>query len=260
MSFKFLKIEEQQYENAHPSVTLTLDRPKMNALNRKLLGELDEFLNSLEKKKLSSLIITGAGRAFVAGADIKAMSEMCKSEAAGFSRLGQSVFKQLEELDCVTIAAVNGFALGGGCELALACDLRIASDKALFGQPEVNLGLIPGFGGCVRLTRTVGISRAKRMILLGENIDAETAFEYGLVDEIVDGEELLILARDWAKTIAKGGPAAVAAAKKAIQSAAWGDDEDAYEAEVHGFSLLFDEKESKEGMGAFVEKRKPKFV
>jgi len=260
MSFKFLKIEEQQYENAHPSVTLTLDRPKMNALNRELLGELDEFLNSLEKKKLSSLIITGAGRAFVAGADIKAMSEMCKSEAAGFSRLGQSVFKQLEELDCVTIAAVNGFALGGGCELALACDLRIASDKALFGQPEVNLGLIPGFGGCVRLTRTVGISRAKRMILLGENIDAETAFEYGLVDEIVDGEELLILARDWAKMIAKGGPAAVAAAKKTIQSAAWGDDEDAYEAEVHGFSLLFDEKESKEGMGAFVEKRKPKFV
>jgi enoyl-CoA hydratase len=260
MGYEFLHQEKKTVEGGLPYCELVIDRPKMNALNRELLVELAKCLDELARDKLSALIVTGAGRAFVAGADIAAMSTMTKKQAEEFSLLGQGVFAKLEALPAVSIAAVNGYALGGGCELALACDLRIASTEAQMGQPEVKLGLIPGFGGTQRLARLVGPAKAKEMILLGENYSAEACLNMGLVNAVVPPDELLSQAREWALAAAARGPVSVAAAKRTIHAGVWGDASQAYKSEASAFGALFEEREATEGMTAFVERRPAKFV
>ncbi|OGD75041.1 MAG: hypothetical protein A2Y64_05885 [Candidatus Coatesbacteria bacterium RBG_13_66_14] len=260
MGYEFLRLEKKGVQGGLPYFELVIDRPKMNALNRELLAELSACLDGLAGERLSALIVTGAGRAFVAGADIAAMSAMTKKQAEEFSLLGQGVFVKLEALPCVTIAAVNGYALGGGCELALACDLRIASAEAQMGQPEVKLGLIPGFGGTQRLARIVGMGKALEMILLGENCTAEECLKMGLVNAVVPAEELLPKARAWAEAAAARGPVSVAAAKRTMHSGLWGDLSRAFGDEASAFGALFEEREATEGMTAFVERRPAKFV
>jgi enoyl-CoA hydratase len=259
MSYEYLREERIEFDGGRPARLLTIDRPKMNALNGALLGELDAYLTGLAAAEVSSLIITGAGRAFVAGADIKEMAAMDRPAALEFSRHGQAVFRRLEALDCVTIAALNGYALGGGCELALACDLRLAAEQAVLGQPEVQLGLIPGFGGTQRLPRIVGPAKAKELILIGGQVKADEARRIGLVNRVVEAENLLPTARRWAEQIAARGPVSVAAAKRVIQDGVWGGLKEEYELEARAFGDLFAGSEAREGMTAFVEKRPPRF-
>jgi enoyl-CoA hydratase len=212
-------------------------------------------------RTLRALILTGAGeKAFVAGADIAEMSQMTVAQAREFTGLGHLVFSMLENLQLPTIAAVNGFALGGGCELALSCDMIYASERAKFGQPEVNLGVIPGFGGTQRLTRLVGRQRAKEMCFTGDVIDAPRAKEIGLVLETLPPDRLMTHCKDVAKKIASKGPLAIAQAKRVIE---WGADADlraANEMERQAFALCFGTEDQKEGMKAFMEKRPAKFL
>jgi len=242
--------------------TLTVDRPQArNALNTPTLQELDAALRSLAANpQMRVLIVTGAGdKAFVAGADIAEMAEFTPHQAGEFSGLGQRVFHQLASLPIATLAAVNGFALGGGCELALACDLIYASEKARFGQPEVGLGVIPGFGGTQRLARAVGAMRAKEMIFTGEAIDAQTAKEIGLVLEVLAPDKLLAHCRSVAARIASKGPLAVAQAKRVIVDGADRDLRAGTDLERHAFSMLFGTEDQSEGMRAFLGKRAPNF-
>jgi enoyl-CoA hydratase len=207
-----------------------------------------------------ALVVTGAGdKAFVAGADIAAMSKLGPVEARLFAELGHRVLERLGRLPIPTIAAVNGYALGGGCELALACDLVYASERARFGQPEVALGLIPGFGGTQRLTRRVGIGRALEMVLTGDQYDAQRARAIGLALDVVPAERLLEHARDQGRKIASKGPLAVAQAKRAIHAGADADLHVANELERQAFAALFGTEDAKEGMRAFVEKRPAAF-
>jgi enoyl-CoA hydratase len=209
---------------------------------------------------VQALIVTGAGeKAFVAGADIAGMSAMTPAEAREFAALGHRTLSALEALPVVTIAAVNGFALGGGCELAMACDLVYASEKARFGQPEVNLGLIPGFGGTQRLVRRVGLMRAKEMILSGEIYDAAAARAAGLCLEVLPAEKLLEHARAKATQIASRGPAAVALAKRVMQQGADLPLPQALDHERLSFAGLFGTPETREGLAAFLEKRPARF-
>jgi enoyl-CoA hydratase len=241
---------------------ITLDRPKaLNALNTPTLSELEQALQTVAgDQRVRAVIITGAGeKAFAAGADISEMAELQPEGARKFATLGHRVFLALESLPQATIAAVNGFALGGGCELALACDLIYASEKAKIGQPEVNLGVIPGFGGTQRLTRLVGKARAKELIFTGEMIDAAKAKEIGLVLEVLPPDRLLPHCREVAQRIASKGPLAVAQAKRAIEFGADADLRSAMELERQAFGLLFGTADQKEGMRAFVEKRKASF-
>ncbi len=258
-----------------------VDNPPMNVLCSELLMELHEALAPLEEDdELKAVIVTGKGRAFVAGADIKEMSEMSFDDAWNFVELGQGTLNRLEELPVPVIAAVNGFALGGGTELALACDIRIASETAKFGQPEVNLGVIPGFGGTQRLARCIGPGKAKELIYTGDIIDADKAYQIGLVQQLVrgyklddngerlkdengrpvqDNEPVLEAAMEMALKIAGKGPVAINNAKIAINE---GLDLTLYEGlelEAELFSELFDTQDQKEGMNAFMEKRKPEF-
>jgi len=242
--------------------TLTVDRPQArNALNTATLQELDAALRSLAANpQMRVLIVTGAGdKAFVAGADIAEMAEFTPHQAGEFSGLGQRVFHQLASLPIATLAAVNGFALGGGCELALACDLVYASEKARFGQPEVGLGVIPGFGGTQRLPRAIGGMRAKEMIFTGETIDAQTAKEIGLVLEVLGPDKLLAHCRSVAARIASKGPLAVAQAKRVIVDGADRDLRAGTDLERHAFSMLFGTEDQSEGMRAFLGKRAPNF-
>ncbi len=242
---------------------LTINRPKaLNALNREVLVDLRKAIEELrDDDTVKVIIITGAGeKSFVAGADIGTMQPFGVQEARDWARLGQSVLTEIENLEKPVIAAVNGFALGGGCELALACDIRIASDQAKLGQPEVGLGILPGYGGTQRLPRLVGKGTAKRLIFTGEMIGAEEAREIGLVDMVVGADELMEAALKMARTIASKGQVAVRLAKIAINR---GCDMDlasgiAYEAEV--FAECFATEDQKEGMKAFLEKRKPRFT
>lgn len=242
---------------------ITVNRPAaLNALNRETLEELSELLDKLAKdRSVKIVIVTGAGeKAFVAGADIAAMQPMSAIEARDFSRFGQEVFDKLENLPQPVIAAINGFALGGGCELALACDLRFATGNAKFGQPEVGLGIPPGFGGTQRLPRLVGKGRAKELLFSGDVIDAQEAYRIGLVNKVVAAGELMNTAKAVAAQIASRAPAAVQLCKAAINKGldttlAVGT---AYEAEV--FGLCFATADQKEGMSAFLEKRKPQFT
>jgi enoyl-CoA hydratase len=239
-----------------------VNRPKaLNALDVRTLEEIEGVLATLATgSPARALVVTGAGdKAFVAGADIAAMSKLGPVEARLFAELGHRVLERLERLPIPTIAAVNGYALGGGCELALACDLVYASERARFGQPEVALGLIPGFGGTQRLTRRVGIGRALEMVLTGDQYDAQRARAIGLALDVVPAERLLEHARDQGRKIASKGPLAVAQAKRAIHAGADADLHVANELERQAFAALFGTEDAKEGMRAFVEKRPAAF-
>ncbi len=241
---------------------ITVNRPQaMNALNTETLNELKAAVLAADQDPaVRVLIITGAGpKAFVAGADIAQMRSLSPLEGRTLTMLGQEVFAVIENLSKPVIAAVNGFALGGGCELAMACDIRIAAATAKFGQPEVNLGIIPGFGGTQRLPRLIGRGRAKYYILTGQMIPAQEAYELGLADKVVDPAALLDTCREIAKTIIAKAPVAVSMAKRAINH---GLDMDlasgvAYEAEA--YTTSFATADRVEGMTAFLEKRPAKF-
>lgn len=244
--------------------TLTINRPAaLNALNREVLTELSALLSDLQTKtyaELKVLIITGSGeKAFVAGADIKEMQNLNSTEAKEFAKTGQNVFRKLENLRIPVIAAVNGFALGGGLELALACDFIYASDKARFGLPEVTLGLVPGFGGTVRLSRVVGINRAKEITMTGEMILADEALRIGLVNKVYPATDLMPATIKTAALIASRGPMAVGKAKFLIAENHDLACDPACQLEAISFGQLFSGLDAKEGMTAFVEKRKANF-
>ncbi len=240
---------------------LTINRPdKLNALSREVLVELAAAVGELASLgDLRALIVTGEGKAFVAGADIAAMRDMTREEASQFAALGHETFNALEALPCPVIAAVNGFALGGGCELALACDFIYASSKARFGQPEVGLGAIPGFGGTQRLPRRVGVGHARELIYTGRMVDAQEALRIGLVNAVFEPDSLLEAARKTAEEIASKGPAAVAAAKRVIRDGADRPLPEANDREIAAFGEGFQSAEQQEGMTAFLEKRAAKF-
>jgi len=242
--------------------TITISRPKaLNALNTETLEELENVLEVLQNDDgVKVIVITGAGeKAFVAGADISEMKDMSVFEAKKFAELGQKVFRKIELMKKPVIAAVNGYALGGGCELALACDIRIASRNAKFGQPEVGLGIIPGFGGTQRLPRIVGVSKAKELIYTGDMIDAEEALRIGLISKVVEQDKLLEEAYGIAKKIMSKGLVAVSLAKEAINKSLEVDIDSGMEYEANAFAMCFGTQDQKEGMAAFLEKRAPKF-
>ena len=244
---------------------LTLDRPDaLNALDAALLQALAEAVADVSRElgrddAVRALVVTGAGRAFAAGADIEAMSRLSPLQAEAFSLLGHQTFAALEALPVPTIAAVNGFALGGGCELACACDWIYASSKAVFGQPEVKLGLIPGFGGTSRVTRRVGLARAKEIILGGQNLKADEALAIGLANRVFEPDELLPKTLEMGETIAKNGPLAVASAKRVLQEAQDADVRVAHRLEQAAFGALFGTDDQSEGLAAFLQKRDPVF-
>ena len=241
---------------------LEINRPRsLNALNRAVLGELDRALDALAGfDSLAALVLTGHGeRAFVAGADIEEMSQMSPAQAEELSALGQGVTRRIEQFPVPVLAAVNGYALGGGCELALACDIIYASDNAKLGQPEVKLGLIPGFGGAARLPRRIGLAAASEWIYTGEIFTAQQAQTLGLVREVLPAEELLPRVKHVAQTIAKRGPLAVRAAKRVIRGGLGADLRSALDLERAQFAALFDTDDMREGTRAFVEKREPQF-
>lgn len=240
---------------------LTINRPKaLNALNSRVLEELSDAVDQIEKDKdIYVVIITGEGKAFVAGADILEMKDMTSEAARKFAKQGLEVFRKIELMEKPVIAAVNGFALGGGCELAMCCDIRVASEKAKLGQPEVGLGITPGFAGTQRLSRLVGIAKAKELIFTGDMIDAKEAEKIGLVNKVVTHEELMSTAIELAKKIASKGQIAVRYSKIAINRGIETDIETGMEIERNLFSLCFATDDQKEGMTAFIEKRKPEF-
>ncbi len=240
---------------------LTISRPKaLNALNSETLEELGQVLDEIEANdEIKVLILTGDGdKAFVAGADIAEMVNFTGAEGRAFGMRAAEPFFKLQNMRQVTIAAVNGFALGGGCEISMACDIRIASENAVFGQPETGLGIIPGFGGTQRLARLVGMGRAKEMIFTGSNIDAEEAYRIGLVNRVVSQEELMDTAKKLAGKIARNASYAVAIAKAAINNGYDMDIRNAVEYEANLFGLTCSTHDKVEGMTAFLEKRKEK--
>ena len=242
--------------------TVTINRPKaLNAINSQDLEELDAVLDALhEDDSLRCVILTGAGdKSFVAGADISEMADMSPEAAEAFSAKGHGIFEKIEHLPVPVLAAVNGFCLGGGCELALACDVIYASDRAKFGQPEVKLGLIPGFGGAVRLPRKVGLAAATEWILTGDIYRADEAHRIGLVKTIVEGPELLGHVRKIAETIAQRAPIAVRRAKKVMVEGLQASQSEAAKLEQGSFGVLFATADMREGTQAFLEKREPEF-
>lgn len=262
MQFEYKTIQLQS-ENA--IWKLTINRPdSLNALNLQVLSEMGEALRMISEMSFEdakALLITGQGsKAFVAGADIKEMSSLDRDEATQFSRKGQSVFQELELLNIPVIAAVNGFALGGGLELALGCDFIYAADNAKMGFPEVSLGLIPGFGGTVRLARAVGLRKARELIFTGDLITAAEALQSGLVNKVLPQAELLPAVMKRFEAILNKGPMAVGSAKKAVQMAWDLQIDEALQMEAEHFGELFETQDSKEGMKAFIEKRKAQFV
>jgi enoyl-CoA hydratase len=240
---------------------IRINRPQaLNALNIETIHELNDVVHQWSKKDdIKVIIITGEGKAFVAGADIAEMKDMTRQQAIDFSEMGQRVFSLIESQEKPVIAAVNGFALGGGCELAMACDIRIASDKAKLGQPEVNLGVIPGFAGTQRLARMVGTAKAKELIFTADMIDAQTALSIGLVNQVVPLENLMNAVMEMAKKIASKGPIAIKLAKRVISRGIETDFATGSSFEVNAFGECFASGEAKEGMSAFLEKRPPKW-
>ncbi|MBQ6333191.1 MAG: enoyl-CoA hydratase/isomerase family protein [Clostridia bacterium] len=237
----------------------TIDRPKaLNALNSEVLNDLNTLVDTVNADpEIRVLILTGSGeKAFVAGADIGEMSSLSKAEGEAFGKKGNDVFRKLETLPIPTIAAVNGYALGGGCELSMACDIRIASDTAVFGQPETGLGITPGFGGTQRLARLIGPGMAKQLIYSARNIKADEALRIGLVNAVYPAEELMPAAEKLAETIARNAPIAVRACKKAINEGLEQPMDEAIVLEEKLFGSCFETEDQKEGMGAFLEKRK----
>ncbi len=237
---------------------ITINRPKaLNALNSEVLKELDACLDGVNLETTRALILTGSGeKSFVAGADIGEMSTLTKAEGEAFGKIGNDVFRKLETFPIPVIAAVNGFALGGGCEISMSCDIRICSDNALFGQPEVGLGITPGFGGTQKLARIIGVGKAKEMIYAATNIKADEALRIGLVNAVYPLEELMPAAKKLAGKIAKNAPIAVRACKKAINEGLDVDMDKAIVIEEKLFGNCFESEDQKEGMAAFLEKRK----
>ena len=237
----------------------TINRPQaLNALNSAVLTDLDDLVDAVSADSdIRALVITGSGaKAFVAGADIGEMSTLTPEEGEAFGKHGNDVFRRIETLPIPTIAAVNGFALGGGCELSMACDIRICADTAVFGQPEVGLGITPGFGGTQRLARLVSPGMAKQLIYTARNIKADEAYRIGLVNAVYPAEELLPQAEKLANTIAANAPIAVRACKKAINEGLQVDMDAAVVIEEKLFGSCFKTADQMEGMGAFLEKRK----
>ncbi|MBE6972191.1 MAG: enoyl-CoA hydratase [Ruminococcaceae bacterium] len=237
----------------------TINRPKaLNALNSEVLQDLNELVDIVNAdEEIRALVLTGSGeKSFVAGADIGEMSTLTKAEGEAFGKKGNDVFRKLETMPIPTIAAINGFALGGGCELSMSCDIRICADTAVFGQPEVGLGITPGFGGTQRLARLVSPGMAKQLIYTARNIKADEALRIGLVNAIYPAEELLAAAEKMADTIAKNAPIAVRACKKAINEGLDVTMDEAIVIEEKLFGSCFETADQVEGMGAFLEKRK----
>lgn len=241
---------------------LSLNRESvLNALNTQVLREFNTILDNIENDEdVYVVIITGKGKAFVAGADISEMKDKTPREGRIFGDLGGGLFRRIERMEKPTIAAVNGFALGGGCELAMCCDIRIASERAKFGQPEVGLGITPGFGGTQRLSRLVGLGKAKELILTTDIIKADEAIKIGLVNKVVPKENLLEEALKLGEKIACKPQGAVRYAKTAINRGIETDIETGMAIEKDIFGLCFATKDQKEGMEAFLEKRKPNFI
>jgi Enoyl-CoA hydratase/carnithine racemase len=257
-----MQYENLLFENDNGIGVVTLNRPKaLNALNAATMHDLDRLFDELaNEESIKVVIITGSGeKAFVAGADITEMQPMTAIQGRNWGKYGQSVMGKIEKLPKPVIAAVNGFALGGGCELAMACDICIVSEKAKFGQPEVTLGITPGFAGTQRLARLVGKGRAKELLFTGDMIDAMEAYRIGLANKVVATGELMNTAKALARKIMSRAPIAVAMCKAAVNAGLDMDLESgvAYEAEV--FGLCFATRDQKEGMGAFAEKRKAEF-
>jgi enoyl-CoA hydratase len=241
--------------------TVTVNRPdKLNALNDRVIAELGDAIDEARNAAdVGGIILTGAGRAFVAGADISELASHGAVSAKALAQRGQSVFRRFETSPKPVIAAVNGFALGGGCELALACDIRYAASSAKLGQPEVNLGIIPGWGGTQRLARVCGLGIAKELIFTGRVIDAEEAERHGLVNAVFEPEELLEKTIEVASLLAFKSPVALAAAKAACNRALQGAHSANLDDEAESFGDLFGSEDAREGMTAFVEKREPVF-
>ena len=237
---------------------ITIDRPKaLNALNPEVLADLKTAFEAVDQATIRCIVLTGEGdKSFVAGADIGSMSTMTKAEGEAFGKLGNDVFLMIEHFPIPVIAAVNGFALGGGNELAMSCDIRICSDNAVFGQPEVGLGITPGFGGTQRLARLVGPGMAKQLIYTAKNIKADEAYRIGLVNAVYPLEELMPAAEKLASQIAANAPIAVRAAKKAINEGLDLPMDEAVVVEEKAFGSCFQSADQQEGMGAFLEKRK----
>lgn len=256
MEYNFLKINTEK-----EICTLTISAPKsLNALNSTILKELGDFIDHIDPQ-IKVLIITGDGeKSFVAGADISEMQNLNAAEGETFGRLGAQVFRKIETLNIPVIAAVNGFALGGGCELAMACDIRICSDNAKFGQPEVGLGIIPGFSGTYRLAKLVGMGYAKEMIYTGKAIRADEALRIGLVNAVYPREELMTAAQSMAGKICAMAPIAIKYAKQCINAEYDLDADDAIAFENKMFGQCFATKDQKEGMTAFLTKRPALFI
>ncbi len=239
---------------------IKLNNPPVNVLNKSLLSQLGDLINQVkDNKEIKVIVITGQGSAFAAGADIKSMPQIRDTDGEKMALFGQEVFNKIEDLEKISIAAINGVALGGGLELALSCDIRIISEKAKIGQPEINLGIIPGYGGTQRLTRLTGKPKAKEMILTGENIIASEALQFGIVNKVTSPEDLFKVAIEMAEKIASKGQVAVKAAKKAIDEGFEQDLTKALRTEAKYFGLVCNSEDKNEGVIAFMEKRKPNF-
>lgn len=238
---------------------VTINRPKsLNALNSETLAELGDIASEIEKsKEVMALILTGSGqKAFVAGADISEMVDATPQEGRAMALLAAETFKKLENMPQVTIAAVNGYALGGGCEISMACDIRVAAENAKFAQPEVNLGILPGFGGTQRLARLIGKGRAKELIFTTDQIDAQEAYRIGLANKVVPQDQLIDYCKEMAKKIMSKASFAVTLAKQAINIGLDTDLESGLKLEANLFGLAFSTHDKQEGMAAFLEKRK----
>lgn len=257
MEFKNILLEKE--DNL---AIVTINRPKaLNALNSETLADLDLVITDIENdRNIYCVIITGSGeKAFVAGADISEMKDLSEEQGKEFGILGNRVFRRLEKLDKPVIAAISGFALGGGCELAMSCDIRIASEKAKFGQPEAGLGITPGFGGTQRLPRIVGMGKAKELIYTGTIVKADEALRIGLVNKVVPLESLMEEARAMANVIISNAPIAVKLCKDAINKGMQVDMDSAIQIEAEDFGKCFVTEDQVEGMSAFIERRTKKF-
>ena len=245
------------YEVKGQIAVMTINREKaLNALNSQVLDDLNAVLDSVDTNAVRCLVLTGAGeKSFVAGADIGEMSTLTKAEGEAFGKKGNDVFRKIEEFPLPVIAAVNGFALGGGCEISMSCDIRICSENAMFGQPEVGLGITPGFGGTQRLARLIGAGMAKQLIYTARNIKADEAYRIGLVNAVYPQEELLVAAEKMASQIAANAPIAVRACKKAVGDGRQVNIDEALVIEEKLFGSCFESYDQREGMANFLRKK-----